>query len=78
MGKIKRTAIPYAGYEYQTLFGVRKLLEWSKNPGIYTQVAFEADTSNEDIPTAVDDIVCKRFDNTYEYYQELNRPPIII
>jgi hypothetical protein len=69
MGKIKRTAIPYAGYEYQTLFGVRKLLEWSKNPGIYTQVAFEADTSNEDIPTAVDDIVCKRFDNTYEYYQ---------
>lgn len=69
MGKIKSTAIPYAGYEYQTLYGVRKLLEWSKNPGIYTQIAFEGDTSNEDIPAAVDDIVCKRTDDTYEYYQ---------
>ena len=69
MRKIKSTAIVYAGYEYQTLFGVRKLLEWFKNPGLYKQVAFEADTSEKDIPAAVDDIVCKRIDDTYEYYQ---------
>lgn len=69
MGQIKGTAIVYAGYEYQTLFGVRKLLEWYKNPGLYQQVAFEADTSDENIPAAVDDIVCKRVDDTYEYYQ---------
>ena len=69
MGKIKGTAIVYAGYEYQTLFGVRRLLEWFKNPNLYKQVAFEADTSDENIPAAVDDIVCKRSDDSYEYYQ---------
>lgn len=69
MGDIKNTAIPYAGYYYQTLYGVKFLLEWLANPNIYSQVAFEADTSDESIPAAIDDIVCKREDGTFEYYQ---------
>jgi hypothetical protein len=69
LSNIKGSAIPYAGYDYQTLHGVRLLLDWVSNPNLYTQIALEADTSQEDIPPAIEDIVCKRKDGTFEYYQ---------
>jgi len=69
MGNLKNTAITYAGYDYQTLHGVKLLLEWFSNPNLYSQVVFEADTSDKDIPPAIEDIVCKRHDGAFEYRQ---------
>lgn len=65
---IKRSAIIYAGYRYQTLQGVMLLAEWLTSPTRYKAVRFECDDS-EIAPQALDDIVAVRADGKQDYTQ---------
>lgn len=66
--RVKRSAIPYAGYQYQTLQGIRLLVEWLSSPTRYSKIRFECD---DDIiaPLGIDDIVVWRSDNRCDFYQ---------
>lgn len=66
---IKSTAITYKGYDYQTLFGISILADWLNFPDKYQKVLFEATDNTDDTPQALDDVVCVRKDNKYDYYQ---------
>ena len=66
---IKPTAIPYKGYDYQTLFGVSILADWLNFPDKYQKVLFEATDDTADTPQALDDVICVGKDNKYDYYQ---------
>lgn len=55
---IKKTAIPFSGYVYQTLIGINLLWEWLEHPLRFEWVVFESD--QDDIPTGLDDIIAKR------------------
>lgn len=65
--RVKRSAIPYAGYEYQTLQGVRLLAFWLTTPTCFRRVRFEADADLA--PQGLDDIVCEREDGRYDFLQ---------
>jgi len=65
---IKRSAIIYAGYRYQTLQGVMLLAEWLTSPTRYKAVRFECDDSDI-APQALDDVVAVRADGKYDYTQ---------
>lgn len=66
---IKSTAITYKGYDYQTLFGISILADWLNFPDKYQKVLFEATDDTDDTPQALDDVICVRKDNKYDYYQ---------
>lgn len=63
---VKVTAITYKGYDYQTLFGISILADWLNYPDKYQKVLFEA---TDETPQSLDDVVCIRKDNKYDYYQ---------
>ena len=66
---IKNSAIIYAGYDYQTLQGVRLLADWLNTPTRYNRIAFEADAKQVDAPQGIDDIVCERQDGKTDFWQ---------
>ncbi|MBK0490589.1 NACHT domain-containing protein [Klebsiella aerogenes] len=66
---IKNSAIIYAGYDYQTLQGVRLLADWLNTPTKYNRIAFEADAKQVDAPQGIDDIVCERKDGKTDFWQ---------
>lgn len=66
---IKNSAIIYAGYDYQTLQGVRLLADWLNTPIKYNRIAFEADAKQIDAPQGIDDIVCERQDGKTDFWQ---------
>lgn len=63
----KKSAITYAGYDYQTLQGVLQLALWLNNPTAYKRICLEADQDNT--PQGVDDIVLERNDGKTDYIQ---------
>lgn len=65
--EIKKSAITYAGYNYQTLQGVLILSSWLNNPTVYKRICFEAD--QDDIAQGIDDIVIERQDHKIDYIQ---------
>ena len=65
--EIKKSAITYTGYEYQTLQGVLVLSLWLNNPTAYKRICFEAD--QDDIAQGIDDIVIERQDDKIDYIQ---------
>ena len=67
--KVKRSTIPYAGYEYQTLQGVYILAKWLNNPNRYAKVAFDADEDDTATPKGIDDIVCEQPNEVREFWQ---------
>lgn len=66
---IKKNATTYKGYEYQTLFGISILADWLSFPNKYQKVLFEATDDTDQTPQSLDDVICIRNDNTYDYYQ---------
>lgn len=69
MSEAKNEAIIYAGYEYQTLHGVRVLVQWLNDPLLYKRVCIEADDSENVTSQGIDDIVCERADGRFDYQQ---------
>lgn len=67
--KVKNSAIPYTGYDYQTLHGVRLLAEWLQSPSKYVRAAFEADAESNEAPSGIDDIVLERADGVVDFWQ---------
>jgi hypothetical protein len=66
--KVKASALPSAGYQYQTLQGVKLLCEWLAAPGRYKKFHFECD-HDEIAPRGLDDIVGLRADDRFDYWQ---------
>lgn len=62
----KASAIPAAGYGYQTMAGFRVLADWLEDPGRYEWVVFEA---TEVGARGLDDIIAKRADGRMELTQ---------
>ena len=71
---VKGSAIPYAGYRYQTLHGVKVLVDWLDSPTIFTRVKFECDDRAMG-PQGLDDIVAQRPDGKLNYWQIKYTPP---
>lgn len=69
MRRVKKTTITYGGYDYQTLVGVIKLIDWVESPELYTRVRFDADDDADEAPQGIDDIVCERPDGRTDFYQ---------
>ncbi len=67
--KIKNSAIIYSGYDYQTLQGIKLLIEWLNNPTKYHRMAFEADKDSNNTPTGIDDIVCEQPNGIKDFWQ---------
>ncbi len=65
---IKKSAIPAAGYVYQTLQGLKVLCDWLDAPTRYSRVKFECDVE-EDAPQGLDDIVIERSDGKLDLQQ---------
>lgn len=65
---IKNTAIPAAGYVYQTRQGLLVLCEWLDAPSRYARVKFECD-DEADAPKGLDDIVAERSDTSVDLMQ---------
>ncbi|MDR7299522.1 hypothetical protein J2X16_004892 [Pelomonas aquatica] len=66
--EVKATAIPLAGYVYQTLQGVDLLCDWLDAPTRYTRVRFECD--DDDVaPQGLDDVVAERQDGRVDVTQ---------
>lgn len=65
-GKIKRAAIPRAGYEYQDLAGIEVLIRQYRDPELYAWVLLEADDTAS---RSLDDVVAARKDGSYEFIQ---------
>lgn len=57
---IKSSAITFGGYVYQNFIGLKVLLDWLEDPGLYEWVIFESD--KEEDAKGLDDIVAKRAD----------------
>lgn len=66
--EIKASAIPLAGYIYQTLQGVDLLCDWLDAPTRYVRVRFECD-DDEVAPQGLDDIVAERQDGRVDVTQ---------
>lgn len=67
--KAKNSTITYAGYDYQTLQGVKLIADWLHSPTKYSRVAFEADENSNGTPKGIDDIVGERSDGTRDFWQ---------
>lgn len=67
--KVKSSAIIYTAYDYQTLQGVKLLVEWLRSPTKYSRIAFEADIEANETPKGIDDIVCERPDGIKDFWQ---------
>lgn len=68
MNKVKTSAIPYTGYNYQTYQGMSWLLDWLANPSRFLKLRFEC--NDEDLaPQGLDDIVAWRSDGKLDYAQ---------
>ncbi|MEF9900285.1 MAG: ATP-binding protein [Pseudomonas sp.] len=65
---IKKTAIPAAGYFYQTMQGVNLLCDWLDSPSRYTRIRFECDV-DEIAPQGLDDLVAERSDGRVDLWQ---------
>lgn len=65
---IKTSAIPLAGYVYQTLQGVDLLCDWLDAPTRYVRVRFECD-DDEVAPQGLDDVVAERQDGRVDVTQ---------
>jgi hypothetical protein len=65
---VKTTAIPAAGYVYQTMQGVNLLCDWLDAPTRYTRVRFECD-ADEIAPQGLDDLVAERPDGKADLWQ---------
>lgn len=65
---IKSSAIPAAGYVYQTRQGLKVLCDWLDAPARYSRVKFECDVEN-DAPQGLDDIVIERSDGKLDLLQ---------
>lgn len=72
--RVKASATPYAGYRYQTLFGVHLLVDWLEAPASYVRMRFECDDKSIG-PQGLDDIVAERSDGSFDYYQVKYTPP---
>ena len=72
--KVKGSATTYAGYRYQTLQGVKVLVDWLESPTIFTRVKFECDDRTMG-PQGLDDIVAERPDGKLNYWQIKYTPP---
>lgn len=69
MGKIiKPSAIPAAGYVYQTMQGLNLLCDWLVAPARYTRVRFECD-DDAVAPQGLDDLVAERTDARVDVWQ---------
>lgn len=66
--EIKASAIPLAGYIYQTLQGVNLLCDWLDAPTRYVRIRFECD-DDEVAPQGLDDIVAERQDGRVDVTQ---------
>lgn len=66
--EIKNTAIPAAGYHYQTMQGLKLLSEWLDAPSRYTGVFFECDEDDVS-PQGLDDLVAERADGKVDVCQ---------
>lgn len=64
--RIKRAAIPRAGYEYQDLAGIEVLIRQYRDPDLYAWVQLEAD---ETAYRSLDDVIALRKDGSCEYLQ---------
>lgn len=58
---IKKSAIPAAGYVYQTRQGLSILCDWLDSPARYSRIKLECDKDSE-APQGLDDIVIERSD----------------
>lgn len=65
---IKKSAVPAAGYVYQTMQGVNLLCDWLDSPSRYTRIRFECDV-NEIAPQGLDDLVAERSDGRVDLWQ---------
>lgn len=65
---IKTTAIPAAGYVYQTMQGVNLLCDWLDSPSRYTRIRFECDVDAV-APRGLDDLVAERPDGRIDLWQ---------
>lgn len=72
--KVKGSATPYAGYRYQSLFGVHLLVDWLDSPTSYAQMRFECDDKAIS-PQGLDDIIAERADGLFDYIQVKYTPP---
>jgi hypothetical protein len=68
MNKVKTSAIPYTGYNYQTYQGMSWLLDWLANPSRFLKLRFECNDKNL-APQGLDDIVAWRSDGKLDYAQ---------
>lgn len=66
--EIKASAIPLAGYVYQTLQGVDLLCDWLDAPTRYDRVRFECDDEAV-APRGLDDVVAERRDGRVDLTQ---------
>ncbi|WP_185735829.1 NACHT domain-containing protein [Burkholderia cepacia] len=66
--EVKTTAIPAAGYVYQTMQGVNLLCDWLDSPTRYIRVRFECD-EDAVAPQGLDDLVAERPDGRVDLWQ---------
>lgn len=66
--EIKTSAIPAAGYVYQTMQGVNLLCDWLDSPTRYTRLRFECDEDSV-APQGLDDLVAERPDGRFDLWQ---------
>jgi len=66
--EVKTTAIPAAGYIYQTMQGVNLLCDWLDSPTRYTRIRFECD-EDAIAPQGLDDLVAERPDGRVDLWQ---------
>jgi len=71
---VKGSATPYVGYRYQTLHGIKVLVDWLGSPTIFTRVKFECEDRTVG-PQGLDDIVAERADGKLNYWQIKYTPP---
>ncbi|GGG05883.1 hypothetical protein GCM10010995_24250 [Cysteiniphilum litorale] len=67
--RVKHSSIIYAGYDYQTLQGVKLLAEWLDCPTQYAKMKFEADTDSNQTLKGIDDIICERSNGITDFWQ---------
>ncbi|MGX9784449.1 P-loop domain-containing protein [Janthinobacterium lividum] len=68
MNKVKTSAIPYTGYNYQTYQGIYWLVDWLANPSRFLRMRFECN-DKDSAPQGLDDIVAWRSDGKLDYAQ---------
>jgi hypothetical protein len=66
--KIKPSAIPAAGYVYQTMQGLNLLCDWLDAPSRFVRVRFECD-DDAVAPQGLDDLVAERADARVDVWQ---------